>query len=162
MQGKTKVRYLLKEKLEHCKKIDLLKRKRQNNGFNTVAETRQLKKALTSPNLQFKKVRIEQKLGDQRSRMNNNRAPNALQQRSGHTLTPLMEGKIQYYFLTAKDNILQVRAALEERGLSDKFDDKTKWKDLLAILKEDEKDRRFFYPRTDYNLFVIRNKAGSD
>ena len=64
--------------------------------------------------------------------------------------------------MTAKDNILQVRAELGARGLSDKFDHKTKWKDLLAILKEDEKDRRFFYPRTDYNLFVIRNKAGSD
>ena len=159
LQGKTKTRFLLKEKLEHCKKVELVKRKRHDNG---VVETRELKKMLTCPNLQFKKVRIDEKLNRTRSRMNNDRPLNALQQRSGHTLTPLMEGKIQYYFLTAKDNIAQIRAELEARGLSDKFDEKTKWKHLLLILKEDEKDNRYFYPRTDYNLFVIRSKTSSN
>mmetsp|Transcript_11868 Transcript_11868/g.26026 ORF Transcript_11868/g.26026 Transcript_11868/m.26026 type:complete len:108 (+) Transcript_11868:784-1107(+) len=90
------------------------------------------KQDFCSPNLQFKKVQTEQKLDDCRSRMNNNHAPNALQQHSGHTLTPLIEGKIQYYYLT------------------------------VQILKQNENDRRYFYPRTDYNLFVIRNKAASD
>ena len=145
--------------MEHCKKVESVKRKRHDNG---VVETRELKKLLTCPNLQFKKVRIDQKLNRSCSRINTDCPLNALQQHSGHTLTPLMEGKIQYYFLTAKDNISQIRAELEARGLSNKFNEKTKWKHLLLILKEDEKDNRYFYPHTDYNLFVIRNKTGSN
>jgi len=47
------------------------------------------------------------------------------QRRSGHTLTPLMEGKIQYRKMLKKHNFEVVRGELRARGLSEKFDSST-------------------------------------
>ena len=54
---------------------------------------------------------------------------------------------------TPPSNIDVVRNELIACRLEDKFTNNTNWRDLLKILKEDEKDNRFFTPVTDYDLF---------
>ena len=45
-------------------------------------------------------------------------APNQYEQRTGHTLTPLIQGKIQCHKLKKAHSLDQVRKKLRERGLS--------------------------------------------
>ena len=71
----------------------------------------------------------------------------------GQTLTPLIQGKIQYRKLKKKFNIEQVRCELCERGLNEKLDDKKNWTTLVKLLKQHEKDNKFFSPLTSYDAF---------
>ena len=78
-------------------------------------------------------------------------APNVYQRRTGHTLTPLMLGKIQYHKMKKEHNISQVRKELTARNIS--FDSTTNWTGMLKLLKKDENDNKYFRPRTDYDSF---------
>ena len=81
-------------------------------------------------------------------------APNVYQQRVGQTLTPLIQGKIQYGKLLKKHNIEQVRCELIKRGEGEKFDERTKWTALIKLLKRHEKDNKYFMPLTNYDAFM--------
>ena len=46
-----------------------------------------------------------------------------------------------------------VKGELLARGLGDKFDNNTNWTNLLKILKEHEKNKKYFTPLTNYDAF---------
>ena len=52
-----------------------------------------------------------------------------------------------------KHNTEAVRAKFLTRSFGYKFDEKTKWSLLIKRLKEDEKDKKYFRPRTEYSSF---------
>ena len=68
-----------------------------------------------------------------------------------YELTPLLEGKIQYHKMKRDHNIEQVRLECQARGLQ--FDHRTNWTSLLKLIKGDEKDNKFFKPKTNYDNF---------
>ena len=140
---------MVRELLKHTKKINDL-----TTGNNTLtSERKYLKRELTSKPLQFKQERIAKKVNRVISWINLDLPPNQYQRRVGQTLTPLMQGKIQYGKLIKKYNIEQIRCELTTRGLNKHFDDETNWTSLLKLLKTNEKDNKFFKPRTDYDSF---------
>ena len=87
------------------------------------------------------------------SKANDNPPPNVYPCCVGQTLTPLIEGQIQYGKLLKRFNVDAVRDKLTQRGLRDKFDVKTNWSKLIMLLKEHEKNDRHFIPLIDYDNF---------
>ena len=116
-----------------------------------------VKISLTSPSKQFKKERIDKKVNRVKASYSNNPLPNRYQRRSGYTLTPLMQGKIQYGKMRKNDNIEAVREELKARLVD--FDSNTGWKDMIKLLKTHEKRTnavahdKYFSPSTPYTNF---------
>ena len=87
----------------------------------------------------------------------NNPAPNRYQRREGCTLTPLMEGKIQYGKMIKVHNIDAIRKELQARSAT--VDGNTGWLTLIKLLKENESNSnnnahdKYFCPVTAYDNF---------
>ena len=76
---------------------------------------------------------------------------NMFEQRQGQTLTPLLMGKIQFGKLKKAYNLDAIRKECLARGLQ--FDNSTNWKSLISMIKNHEKDNKYFKPLTNYNSF---------
>ena len=117
-----------------------------------------IKQSLTSPSVQFKRQRIEKKVDNLKERYSNNPAPNRFKRREGYTLTPLMQGKIQYGKMKKKDNIDAVREELKVRLVN--FDSNAGWKEMIKLLREHENKtnedahEKYFRPLTAYTNFT--------
>ena len=105
---------------------------------------------LTCDKIQFKLERINKKVSIYIEKQAAITRPRSTH-RIGYELTPLLLGKIQYAKLRRDNNIEQVRKECDARGLV--FNKETNWTNLIKLIKEHEKDAKFFMPRTDYNLF---------
>ena len=46
-----------------------------------------------------------------------------------------------------------IRNELTARGMGERFNVETNWTNLLKLLKEHEKDKKYFRPLTDYDAF---------
>ena len=139
LQGTQKAKVLMREFFIHKIKIDSLLQKRKRERNIIQAECNAIRTTLTDPNALFKTKRTYEKVHRILSRANENPPPNVYQRRVGQTLTPLIEGQIQYGKLLKRFNFDAVRDELTERGLSDKFDRKTNWSRLIMLLKEHKK-----------------------
>ena len=149
LQGKEKTKILMRELLKHREEV-----KQLNNDNNILTlDRKNLKRSLTCQHLQFKKERITKKVNRVIARVHLELPPNMYQRRVVQTLTPLIERKIQYGKLKKKYNMQQIRSELTARGLSIKFDEKTNWTTLIKLLKEHEKDKKYFKPLTSYDSF---------
>jgi len=153
LQGKKKATIMLREFTVHNDKIKQLIQKRKQDGFDVNDERRFVKKALTNWSMQFKTQRITKQVQKVIATVDNNPAPNVYQRRTGQTLTPLIEGKIQFGKMLKKHNMEAVKGELLARELGDKFDNNTNWTNLLKILKEHEKNKKYFTPLTNYDAF---------
>ena len=71
--------------------------------------------------------------------------------RNGYKLTPPLCEKIQYAKLENNNNIEQVRKECDARSLI--YNENTNWTNLIKLIKEKEKDKKFFMPCTNYHLF---------
>lgn len=163
LQGKKKAKIMLREFFVHNDKIKQLIHKRKQDGFDVNEERRCIKKVLTNRAMQFKSTRITKQVQKVISTVNDNPAPNVYQRRTGQTLTPLIEGKIQFGKMLKKHNMEAVKGELLARGLGDKFDNNTNWTNLLKILKEHEKNKKYFTPLTNYDAFKWNcNQVGPD
>eukprot|EP00957_Ditylum_brightwellii_P016664 1252736-Ditylum_brightwellii.AAC.1 len=80
--------------------------------------------------------------------MDNVVAPNVYEERTGHTIAPLIQGKIQYSKMKKDNNIEAIQQELQVQGLRNKFDGNTKWTILLVLPKENEGDEKYFKPVT--------------
>ena len=78
-------------------------------------EPKRMKKAIADKNSQFKTHRINRKLEKVIKKAHTTPAPNQYEQLTGHTLMPLIEGKIQYHKLKKSQNLEQVIKELRER-----------------------------------------------
>ena len=137
----------------HNEKIELLQKKRKRDGNDVKVECDEIRAALTDPTALFKTRRNEKSICHIISKAKDNPPPNVHQRRVGQTLTPYMEGRIQYGKLLKKFNLDPIRNELTKRGLSDKFDDKTNWSKLIKLLKANEKNNKHFIPLTNYDNF---------
>ena len=84
--------------------------------------------------------------------------PNKYQIRTGTTLTPMMQGKIQYGKMKKGDNMEAIRREVTSRGIA--YTRSTEWKQLIELIKSHELTRdkssthpKFFRPVTDYSNF---------
>ena len=144
---------MMREFFVHNNKIKQLFHKRKRNGYNVDDKKRKVEKALTDYSVQFKTERITKQVQQVIATVDANPAPNMYQRRSGQTLTPLIEGKVQYGKMLKKHNMEAVQNELLARGLSDKFNNKTNWTNLLKLLKENENNNKNFTPLTKYDSF---------
>lgn len=143
MQGKQKTKILVRELLKEGKKV---------KQITSSQETRRsLTQALTLERSGFKKERIRKKIDHIKDRIRNTPAPNIYQRRTGQTLTPLIQGKIQFHKLKKKYNTKQIKDELVKRGIE--FDNRQNWTTLIKLLKQHEKDNNFFTPLTPYDSF---------
>ena len=134
LQGKQKAKVLMREFFVHNKKIESLLQKRKREGNNIKVERKAIRATLTNPTVLFKTKRTDKKICRILSKANENPPPNVYQHRVGQTLTPLIEGRIQYGKLLKRFNLDAVRDKLTKRGLRDKFDEKTNWSKLIMLL----------------------------
>ena len=125
--------------------------KRSRDGIDTAAEQRSIKRTLTDKVAQFKVERISQKVEAVKRTAYNVTRPNVHERRTGHTLTPLISGKIQYAKMLKKDNFEAVRNEMRARDLA--FDENTTWTKMIKAIKEHEGDKKYFSPRTNYTDF---------
>lgn len=152
LQGKKKSKALLNEMASLQQKIKELRAQYDDEvSFETKFKERNTD--LNDSNRQFKKERNQKRVDHAKDNFRNATNPNRWERRTGETLPPLMEGKIQFGLLIKKYNMEQVRNELVERGLENKFDQTTGWRDLLKILKDDKGDEKYFTPRTTYDAF---------
>ena len=86
-----------------------------------------------------------------KSKYANTPAPNIYEHRTGQTLTPLIQGKIQYHKMKKEHNLAAVRNKLSERNIL--FNEQTNWTTLLKLLKQNEGDKKYFRPHTNYDQF---------
>eukprot|EP00957_Ditylum_brightwellii_P016552 1244250-Ditylum_brightwellii.AAC.1 len=117
--------------MSHCEEIEKLDEKE-----DTAIKKKKIKDQLTLSHHQFKVERINSKVHHVISKYHNTLAPNVYQQRSGVTLTPLMEGKVQYHKMKKEHNIIAVREELCALGVP--FLPSTNWRTLIKLLKENE------------------------
>ena len=163
LQGKQKAKVLMREFFVHNKKIESLLQKRKREGNNIKVERKAIRTTLTNPTVLFKTKRTDEKICHILSKANDNPPPNVYQRRVGQTLTPLIEGQIQYGKLLKRFNLDAVMDKLTKQELRDKFDKKTNWSKLIMLLKEHEKNDRHFIPLTDYDKFKWNcNHIGTD
>jgi len=148
LQGKKRIKVLMRELLVHQ---SLIQNRRERNHDDFETEQKSIKKAITNKNCQFKARRIQCKVEKVIEKAHTNAAPNVYERRTGQTLTPLMDGKIQYHKMKKAHNLEAVRNELRERGCA--FDQLSNWTALLKILKTHEHNPKFFTPRTDYDAF---------
>ena len=116
-----------------------------------------IEKSLTTSAVQFKKERIEKKVDRMKAGYSKVNLPNRFERREGYTLTPLMQGKIQYGKMRKKENMDAVREELRMRSVD--FESDTGWKEMIKLLKANEKNinanahDKYFSPLTDYAKF---------
>ena len=156
LKGKRKTMQLMKGIRNHNQDMRRFKQTYSANEYNI--KRRRIKESLATTVKQFKKERIEKKVNHVISTYSKNPAPNRFQRQEGYTLTPLMEGKIQYGKMKKLANIDPVRNELRARSVE--FETSTGWKALIKLLKEHENEsndnshEKYFFPLTDYNNFV--------
>ena len=68
---------------------------------------------------------------------------------------PFMLGKVQYHKMKKEHNMFQVRKELAAQNIS--FDTSTNWKAILKLLKQHEKDDKYFQPCKNYDSFKWNN-----
>ena len=110
----------------------------QLNDRNYCLKCKGIVLSLTNPFNQFKKERIAKKPTKIISKQNNTPAPNIYERCTGQSLTPLLEGKIQYHKMK-KTRIWKMRGELAACNLQASFTNETSWTSLLKVLEEDEK-----------------------
>ena len=103
LKGKRKSKHLIEGIFKH--NHDMLKCEWSYSEEDYISKRKRVKHSLTKPSLQFKRKRIDKKVEKVTSTYGNNPAPNRYQRREGCTLTPLMEGKIQYSKMIKLHNI---------------------------------------------------------
>ena len=157
LQGKTKTKVLMRQLKKTVTKIKLLQEKRNRDGINNTAEKRDTKQTLTSSTLKFKQERIDQKVVAMIQTYHNVTFPNVHKRRTGHTLTPLISGKIQYTKISKAHNIQAVRNELIARGLV--FVTNTTWTAMIKFTKEKEGHIKYFTPLIDYDSFNSVSKV---
>lgn len=153
LQGKKKTKVLMGEFIEHEKRINTLCKCKQTDGIDIIGVKKKIKKKLTKPSIQFKYERINDKVEKVIAHLNDNPAPNVYERRTGQTLTPLLDGRIQIGKLKKVHNMDAIRNELTARGMGERFNAATNWTNLLKLLKEHEKDNKYFRPLTDYDAF---------
>ena len=151
LQGKSKTKALLGELIKQQTTIRDIEIKRNRNGEDFKTERKKMKVSLTDSTKQFKSKRIESKVEVLKRKAHDTPAPNVYERRTGQTLTPLMQGKIQYHKLKKAHNLAQIRNELTARQLS--FDQMMNWTKLISILKQHEGNKKFFHPLTNYDAF---------
>ena len=75
--------------------------------------------------------------------------PNVYSRRIGHTLTPLMTGKIQYAKLKKISNMDAIKSELRACELT--YTNDTIWTTMTNAIKAREGDNKFFTPSTNYD-----------
>ena len=60
-------------------------------------------------------------------------------------LTPLVEGKVQFGMLNKTDHFELIRREIEDRQIP--FPEDTLWTTCHSLIKKDEKDEKFFFPK---------------
>ena len=149
VQGKLRARVLMTEALSHQNELDLI----ENQDPMTYQTTHEdAVKFLTYENVQFKKERIDKKVRNykEKEQSTTRRGIRTTQQRK-YDLTPLLQGKIQFGKMRKESNMEQVRGECNARNLQ--YDANTNWNSLLQLIKENERNNKYFKPITDYNLF---------
>ena len=155
LKGKRKTIALMKGIYSHNEEMRRVRDLHSEEEYHS--KRRRIKDSLTKPSIQFKKERINRKVDKVKATYFNTPAPNRFQRREGYTLTPLMEGKIQYGKMKKKDNMDAVRDELRVRCIS--FDSSTGWKEMIKLLKEHERKTnntvhdKYFRPLTEYDNF---------
>ena len=100
----------------------------------------------------IKKERIDKKVSEYKNKeQSTTTRGQQAQQEINYDITPLLEGKIQYAKMLRDHNIEQVRQECDARNLS--YLPTTNWTKLLNLIKSDEGDKKYFKPKTDYDLF---------
>ena len=160
LAGKRKTKVLMQSFVNQYYEIKQLQNIMSDDNFKR--ERARIKMQIASDDNQFKRKRIEGKVSHIKSKINENRAPNALERMQGQTLTPLMQGKIQYSKITKRDNMDIIKDELRVRSVN--FLPEDNWKKLIERLKDDEvvrsgdtTDKRFFKPLIDYHRYSIKN-----
>ena len=148
LQGKMRTKVLMRELFVHHTLIGN-KRKLNHDDFKTEKLT--IQKAITNKDSQFKSHRIQCKVEKVIEKANANPAPNIYERRTGQTLTPLMNGKIQIHKMKKQHNMEAVRKELRLRECT--FLQTDTWTVLLNKLKTHEQNNKFFTPLSDYDSF---------
>ena len=101
LKGKRKVACMMNSMISNINQVAKMKDdESQEYGENHYnAKRRRVKELLTDDSIQFKKERINKKVEHLKSKYHHTPTPNQYQRREGYTLTPLMQGKIQYGLL---------------------------------------------------------------
>jgi len=64
-----------------------------------------------------------------------------------------MEGKIQHHTLKKVHNMEVLISELRAKELDDKFNDMLNWTNHIKLLKDNERDKKFFRPHRRYDSF---------
>ena len=104
----------------------------------------------------YKKERVRCKLENYNNRKNKERRTN--KRTEAHTtdlpppkramLTPLIEGKVQFGLLQKDSHFTLIKEELVDHNIP--FPQDILWSKCLALLKEDEKDQKFFFPKKNH------------
>ena len=150
LQGKMRTKVLMRELFVHHTLIGN-KRKLNHDDFKTEKLT--IQKAITNKDSQFKSHRIQCKVEKVIEKANANPAPNIYERRTGQTLTPLMNGKIQIHKMKKQHNMEAVRKELRLRECT--FLQTDTWTVLLNKLKTHEQTISFSH----YCLIMIHSNG---
>ena len=112
-----------------------------------------IRSSLKSKSEQFQTVHVEKKLSSFKENYGRERVLTQAEQRPGYFVTPLLEGKHQYGKMKKDDNMKQVRDELRARNVPFELNDN--WTHLISLLKKDEGDDKYFFPKTDYSAFIV-------
>ena len=150
VQGKVRAQVLLEEAIKHQQELDNL-RTRNPSEYDQTYQS--VAKRLSCEDMQFKKERIEEKVRNYKEKENTTtrRGQRQQQEQKKYDLTPLLEGKIQYGKMKRDHNIDQIQRECKARNL--RYEANTNWTTLIQLIKADEKDNKYFKPKTDYDLF---------
>ena len=149
VQGKFRAKCFMKEIVQHREKIENIK----NASLQYSEKRKRVCSDLTSKDRSFKKKRTDNNVNKIISKIGSHVTPNIYERRRGQTLTPLIQGTIQYSKMKRDHNIDFVREELRTRGLERSFDMRTKWTSLLLLLKENEGNTKYFKSVTPYENF---------
>ena len=69
------------------------------------------------------------------------------------SLTPPLEGKIQYHKMKKNHNMEAVRDKLVARNLQASFTNENNWTSLLELLKQDKNNNKYINSLTAYKRF---------
>ena len=94
LAGKRKTMQLIKSIHNHDK--DMRQVRDAHSLDEYISKRRRIEKSLTTSAVQFKKERIKKKVDRVKATYSKVNAPNRFQRREGYTLTPVMQGKVQY------------------------------------------------------------------
>ena len=138
----------MREIHDHSKKMNTYEEKNSTHQLNRKA----LYSSLSRNETQFKRERIDAKVGKVIRTIPNTPDSNVYERRVGQTLTPrLLEGKIQYGKLLKDPIFDSVRAEVIARSIT--FPPDINWRDLIKLLMNNEGGPKFFTPVTNYDNF---------